>query len=78
MINVCAKYCGTVILLESFETVDKAEDFMQRDYVLIHSDEFMNDEDEIIKHEDMFLEDELPFFEKQISIPDIDLDELPF
>ena len=80
MTNVCAHYCGTTILLESFETEEAAKEFMKHDYVLYYADELENAEaDEIIYSYEMFIEDELPFFETpKIEIKDIDLDELPF
>ena len=82
MINVCANYCGSIILLESFETKDEAEEFMTHDYILFYADEIENGEkDEIIYTNEMFIEDELPFFEKPVETKlnnELELDELPF
>lgn len=82
MINVCTKYGDTIILLESFETKEEAEEFMKYDYVLNYADELENaEEDEIVHSDEMFLEDEIPFFEKQNIeqwTKKLDLDELPF
>ena len=58
MINVCAHYCGTTILLDSFETDTEANEFMQHDYILHYADEIENgEEDEIIKADEMFISD---------------------
>lgn len=82
MINVCAHYCGTTILLESFETEEEAKEFMKHEYILYYADELEDqDEDDIIMPAEMFIEDELPFFETQehsIEFKNINLDELPF
>ena len=80
MINVCAHYCGTTILINSFETEEEAKEFIKHDYVLYYADELENaEEDEIIHSDEMFLEDELPFFNTPAAnINDLSLDELPF
>ena len=80
MTNVCAKYCGTIILLESFEDEDDAKEFMKHDYILHYADEYENaNEDDIIYSDEMFLEDEIPFFDTpMININNLSLDELPF
>ena len=82
MVNVCAHYCGTTILLESFETKTEAEEFMQHDYVLHYADEIENgEEDEIIYSDEMFIsDDEIPFSEEyqNFTFDDEDLDNLPF
>lgn len=75
MINVCCNYCGSIILLESFDNQDDADSFMKNQYVLFYADEIEDaEEDVIISPDEMFIEDEIPFFEK----PNINLDELPF
>ena len=82
LINVCAHYCGTTILIDSFKTEEEAKEFMKHDYILYYADELENaEEDEIIYSNEMFIEDELPFFETQtpqIKFEDVNLDELPF
>ena len=80
MINVCAYYCGTVILLDSFETKEDADEFMRHNYILHYSDELENaEEDELIYADEMFIEDEVPFTETVKEIKNnINLDELLF
>ena len=83
MINVCAHYCGTTILLDSFENKEDAEEFMKHDYVLHYADEIENaEEDELIYSDEMFISDENIPFAEPISNEEIiyadDLDELPF
>ena len=82
MFNVCARYCGTTILLESFEKKKDAEEFMKKDYILHYADEIEDgEEDELIYADEMFLENQLPFFESAVKCNNtniLDLDELPF
>jgi len=78
MINVCAHYCGTTILLESFKTKKEAKEFMKNDYILHYADEIEDgEEDDLIYSDEMFIEDEIPFFETAETKFE-DLDELPF
>ena len=54
---VCAKYCGSVIELESFDTEDEAYDFMQEPYTLFYEDEIDDgEEDEVIYPDEMWVE----------------------
>ena len=83
MINVCAHYNGTTILLGSFETEKKANEFMKNKYVLHYADEYEYPlEDEIIYPDEMFIEDEVPFMEPatdfMLNYDNLILDELPF
>ena len=82
MVNVCANYMGTVILLKSFNTKDKANEFMQHDYVLHYADEIEDaEEDDVIFADEMFLEDDIPFFDVPLNnqnLAEFELDELPF
>lgn len=78
MVNVCARYSGTVILLAECETEEEAKAFMKNDYVLFYADELEGiDDDEIIYSNEMFIEDELPFYEP-VKINYGGADELPF
>ena len=79
MIKVCARYCGTTILLDEFENEDEAKEFMKHDYVLNYYDEFENVvDDEIIHANEMFIDDseDVPFSEPMLEIDYSD--ELPF
>jgi len=79
MVKVCARYCGTIILLEEFETIDEAEDFMTHDFLMFHSDELETGEDEYIYPDEMFIDtekEEVPFCEP-LTFDEIK-DELPF
>ena len=82
LVNVCAHYCGTTILLESFETKKEAEEFMKNNYILHYADEIEDgEEDELIYADEMFLETQLPFFESAVKYNNtniLDPDELPF
>lgn len=81
MINVCANYMGTVILLDSFNTKDKADEFMSHDYILHYANEIEDaEEDEVIHPDEMFIEDDVPFFNMPLNNikAEFDLDELPF
>lgn len=78
MVNVCTNCCGTIILLESFETESEAKNFMKNDYVLYEADEMEDGQEYLIHSDEMFLENEIPFFEK-VNIDDWqEDDELPF
>lgn len=84
MIKVCAHYCGTTILLEEFETLEEAEEFMTHNYILHYEDEMENaDDDELIYADEMFIDndteedDELPFTEPLGFWADPN-DDLPF
>jgi len=61
MFKVCAHYCGTTILLEEFETIEEAEEFMMHDYILAYEDETEDHEEECIYRDEMFIDDDLPF-----------------
>ena len=83
MIKVCAHYCGTVILLDKFDSEEEANDFMKNDYVLAYADELENEyEDEVIHPYEMFIDEseDIPFCEPMNCdfINSIDSDELPF
>ena len=66
MVRVCAHYNGTSILIDEFETEEKAKEFMKNDYILVYSDELENQyEDEIIYSDEMYIDesDDVPFSE---------------
>ena len=78
MINVCAKYCGSTIILAECETESEAEQFMKNDYVLFYADEIENGtEDEIIHPDEMFIDDEIPFCEP-VTLDFVYSNDLPF
>ena len=80
MVNVCAKYCGSTILLAQCDTEKDAEEFMKKPYTLFYADEIENGEDdEVIYPHEMFIEDEIPFTDVDIPFDDYEItDELPF
>lgn len=80
MVNVCAHYNGTIILLAEFETEEDAKEFMQHDYILYHADELEDaEDDELIYKDQMFIDNgkEIPFSEP-FEINELLWDELPF
>jgi len=78
MVNVCAHYCGSTILLAELESEEAAGEFMKHDYILFYADEILNaDEDVVIHPDEMFVEDEIPFCEP-IHAEYEQSDELPF
>lgn len=86
MYTVCANYCNSTVILDTFKTEEEAENFMKHDYILIHSDEFADEqEDDIIHPDEMFIsnDDEIPFYEPLVYCEKynevfIDSDDLPF
>ena len=84
MLKVCARYCGSTILLKECETAEEAEEFMKHEFTIVYSDEMENKyEDEVIEPDEMFLvnEDDLPFYEQpnEYVYPVYEWDEeLPF
>ncbi len=81
MYQVCAKYCGTTISLEEFDTQEEANHFTEAPYVLFYKDEIENGtEDEIIYPNEMWVEEALPFTDPPVKQPEynFDDDDLPF
>jgi len=82
MYQVCAKYCGTTISLEEFETQEKAEHFSESPFILFYKDEIENgEEDEIIYPSEMWVEEALPFTDPTVKQPEYEFicdDDLPF
>lgn len=64
MINVCAHYNGSVILLAEFENEEEAEIFMSHDCWLSG----YGDEAEIVYTDEMFICDEIPVSEPVTEI----------
>ena len=82
MTKVCAHYCGTTILLASFNTEEEADQFMKNGFMLLEDDEQEYEDGYWIYPDEMFKEEEIPFFEqdagKGLNFTCIDTDELPF
>ena len=77
--KICARYCGTTILLAEFNDRKQAEEFMKHDFVMNYYDEFDNiEDDEIIHANEMFIDEEdeeIPFSDPVVYEWD---DDLPF
>ena len=82
MVNVCADFCGSTVLLAQNIPEEEAYEFIKHKYVMFHADELEDgDEDIIIYPSEMFIsEEEIPFTETEFTNPyDYDdTDELPF
>ena len=78
MYRVCARYEGTSIFLEEFETIEEAKEFMAHDYIIAYADELENEDgNEVVHPYEMYIDDEeeIPFNEPVFYDWD---DDLPF
>ena len=81
--KICARYCGTTILLAEVDTQEEADAFMSNDYILHYADEYEDAyEDEVIRKDEMFIDEqeEIPFCDNTVYSMDnsyIDID-MPF
>ena len=55
MVKVCARYCGTTILLGEMEE-EQAEEFMKHPYILYNADETEDGEEDCIYPDEMFID----------------------